>query len=92
MAHDSPIPFVVGDDVSVRGWLELSILNAGWQPETFGSRNFLSRPPNCIPTCLLLDLTLSDRDAVELQKRVAAERADMPIIVITGYGDIPTSS
>jgi FixJ family two-component response regulator len=90
MPHATPIVFVVDDDISVRESLELLIGSAGWQPETFASaREFLSRPRVAAPSCLVLDLTLPDLNGLELQQRVAAERLDMPIIFITGYGDVP---
>jgi FixJ family two-component response regulator len=92
MMHDTPVVFVVDDDVSVRRSLDLLLDSAGWHAETFASaKEFLSRPPGRAPSCLVLDVTLPDLDGLELQKRVAAERIDMPIIFITGYGDVPTT-
>src|SRR5215813_13264445 len=92
MASAKPIVFVVDDDVSVRESLELLIQNEGWQPKTFASaQEFLNCPRALIPNCLLLDLSLPGLDGLELQKRVAVERAEMPIIFITGYGDVPKS-
>ena len=80
---------VVDDDVSVRESLELLIKSAGWQPEMFGSaREFLSRPHPSVPCCLVLDVTLPGLSGLELQKQLA-ERTDMPIIFITGHGDVP---
>src|SRR6185295_3122765 len=85
-----PIVFVVDDDVSVRESLELLIKFAGWQPETFASAGeFLARPRTLIPNCLVLDVSLPDLNGLELQKLIAAERTDMPIIFITGHGDVP---
>ncbi len=90
MSHATPIVFVVDDDVSVRESLELLIRCAGWQPETFASaQEFLARPRVLVPSCLVLDVTLPDLNGLDLQKRVAADRIDMPIIFITGYGDVP---
>src|SRR5215203_4460177 len=90
MLHATPIVFVVDDDVSVRKSLELLIDSAGWQPETFASaQEFLHRPRVLAPSCLVLDLSLPDLDGLELQKRVAPDRSDMPIILISGYGDVP---
>ena len=84
-----PIVFVVDDDVSVRESLELLIKSAGWQPETFVSaQEFLSRPQPPVPCCLVLDVTLPGLSGLELQKQLA-ERTDMPIIFITGHGDVP---
>jgi FixJ family two-component response regulator len=88
----TPIVFVVDDDVSVRESLELLIKSAGWQPEIYASaQEFLARPRVLVPSCLILDVTLPDLNGLDLQKRVALERPDMPIIFITGHGDIPTS-
>jgi FixJ family two-component response regulator len=90
MATAKPIVFVVDDDVSVRESLELLIGNEGWQPRTFASaQEFLGSPRAVVASCLLLDISLPGLNGLELQKRVAAERTDMPIIFITGYGDIP---
>jgi FixJ family two-component response regulator len=86
----SPVVFVVDDDVSVRESLELLIRCAGWQPETFASaQEFLVRPRVPVPSCLVLDVSLPGLSGLDLQKRVSAERPDMPIIFITGYGDVP---
>src|SRR6266436_1306042 len=90
MSHSTPIVFVVDDDPSVRESLELLICSAGWQPETFASaQEFLSRPRVLAPSCLILDVALPDLNGLDLQKRVAVDRIDMPIIFITGYGDVP---
>jgi FixJ family two-component response regulator len=90
MPHATPIVFVVDDDISVRESLELLISTAGWQPETFASAGeFLARPRAVAPSCLVLDVTLPDLNGLDLQQRVAADRLDMPIIFITGYGDVP---
>lgn len=84
------VVFVVDDDISVRESLELLILSAGWQPETFASaQEFLGRPPALVPSCLVLDVSLPGLNGLELQERVAKERSDMPIIFITGHGDVP---
>jgi len=84
--------FVVDDDVSVRESLELLIQTAGWQPETFASaREFLAHPRVLAPSCLVLDVSLPDLNGLEVQQRVAPERLDLPIIFITGHGDIPMS-
>ena len=91
MSDVTSIVFVVDDDVSVRESLELLISAAGWQPETFVSAlDFLSRPRPTVPCCLVLDVTLPGLSGLELQKQLA-ERTDMPIIFITGHGDVPMS-
>jgi len=89
MPDVTSIVFVVDDDVSVRESLELLISTAGWQPETFASaQEFLSRPHPTVPCCLVLDVTLPGLSGLELQEQLA-ERTDMPIIFITGHGDVP---
>ena len=90
VSHVIPIVFVVDDDVSVRESLELMISSAGWRPEIFASaKEFLSRPRADAPSCLVLDVNLPDLNGLDLQVRVAGDRIDMPIIFITGYGDVP---
>ena len=90
MSHATPIVFVVDDDVSVRRSLELLIGSVGWKPETFASaQEFLSSPRVLAPSCLVLDVSLPDLNGLELQKRIASDRSDMPIIFISGYGDVP---
>jgi len=88
-SHATPIVFVVDDDVSVRESLEPLIQSAGWQPETYASaREFLARPRAHGPSCLVLDVSLPDLSGLDLQQRIV-DRADMPIIFITGHGDVP---
>jgi FixJ family two-component response regulator len=85
------IVFVVDDDVSVRESLELLVTTAGWRPETFASASeFLSRRRAAVPCCLVLDVTLPGLNGLELQQQLA-ERTEMPIIFITGHGDVPMS-
>jgi len=92
MATAKPIVFVVDDDVWIRESLQTLLQDEGWQAETFASaREFLDRPRPLTPNCLVLDVSLPGLDGLELQKRIAAERTDMPIIFITGHGDIPMS-
>jgi FixJ family two-component response regulator len=92
MTHPAPIVFVVDDDVSVRESLELLIRCEGWQPELYASAlEFLAspRPQPSVPSCLVLDVSMPGLSGLELQRRVANDRPDMPIIFITGHGDIP---
>ena len=90
MPPASPIVFVVDDDVSVRESLQLLIQNQGWQAETFASaQEFLDHRRVALPSCLILDVSLPGLDGLELQQQVVGERTDMPIIFITGHGDIP---
>ena len=88
--HPPPIVFVVDDDVSVRESLELLIRGEGWQPETFASaQEFLARPRALAPSCMILDVSLPDLNGLELQKHIGVQRIEMPIIFITGHGDVP---
>ena len=90
VSNAKPIVFVVDDDVSVRESLEALITTEGWRAESFASaRDFLARPRVETPSCLILDVNLPDLNGLDLQKQIAGERLDMPIIFITGYGDIP---
>lgn len=90
VSHPTPVVFVVDDDVSVRESLELLIRVAGWRPETFASaQEFLVRPRVFAPSCLVLDVSLPGLNGLDLQEHVAAERPDIPIIFITGHGDVP---
>jgi FixJ family two-component response regulator len=89
MPNLASIVFVVDDDISVRESLELLIRSAGWRAETFEcGQDFLSRPRLPVPCCLLLDVTLPGLNGLELQQQLG-ERTEMPIIFITGHGDIP---
>jgi len=90
MSDVTPIVFVVDDDVSVRESLEALIHCERWQPQTFASaQEFLDYPPVHVPNCLVLDVSLPGLDGLALQRLVAGERTDMPIIFITGHGDVP---
>src|SRR6266403_1736066 len=90
IADATPIVFVVDDDISVRESLESLIRCAGWQPETFASaEEFIAHPRPFVPSCLVLDVSLPDLNGLDLEKRIAADRNDMPIIFITAYGDVP---
>jgi FixJ family two-component response regulator len=92
MSTAMPIVFIVDDDVSVRESLELLVRNENWEPKTFASaQQFLNHPRAFVPSCLVLDLSLPGLNGLELQKQLAAQHIDMPIIFITGYGDVPKS-
>lgn len=87
--EDKPTVFIVDDDISVRESLELLLRFEGWEPETFASaQGFLARPRLFTPSCLVLDVSLPDLSGLDLQELVA-DRVDMPVIFITGHGDIP---
>jgi FixJ family two-component response regulator len=92
MLAKKPLVFIVDDDVSVRESLELLIIQEGLQPEAFGTADeFLKRPAPAVPSCLILDVSLPGISGLELQSRISKDRVDMPIIFITGHGDIPMS-
>jgi len=90
MSHPTPIVFVVDDDVSVRESLESLIRCAGWEPETFASaQEFLSRPRVLAPSCLVLDVRLPGISGLDVQHQLAEAGVQLPVIFITGHGDIP---
>jgi len=92
VSNCAPIVFVVDNDISVRESLDLLICAQEWQAETFGSaQEFLARPRPLVPSCLVLDVSLPDLNALDIQKRIAVERSGMPIIFISGGGDIRTT-
>jgi FixJ family two-component response regulator len=91
MSEAEPTVFVVDDEVSVRESLKLLIESVGWQAQTFPSAQaFLARPRVVVPSCVVLDLVLPDFNGCDLQS-LLADRTDMPVIFITGYGDVPTT-
>ena len=88
----APVVFIVDDDISVRESLESALRYEGWQVETFTTaQEFLVRPRPIVPSCLVLDVSLPGLNGLDLQKHLALERPDVPIIFITGYGDVSTS-
>jgi FixJ family two-component response regulator len=92
MTEEKPIVFVVDDDLSVRNSLALLIESAGWQPEMFASaQDFLGRPRESGPSCLLLDVFLPDLHGCDLQRELA-DRSAMPIIVMSGNADVPITA
>jgi FixJ family two-component response regulator len=92
MSPANPIVYIVDDDLSVREALEGLLRNEGWDVETFSSaQEFLAHLRALAPSCLILDVNLPDLNGLELQSHLAAERVEIPIIFITGYGDVPMS-
>jgi len=90
VSPDAPVVFVVDDDISVRESLDLLLRTAGWRPETYASAEaFLARSPVAVPSCLVLDVSLPDLNGLDLQQRLDGTRPDLPIIFITGHGDVP---
>ena len=92
MAEPKAMVFVVDDDVSVREGLGSLIRSAGLKVETFASaQEFLARPRADVPSCLVLDVRLPGLSGLDLQKRMAEVNIEIPIVFITGHGDVPTS-
>ena len=90
MTSPKPIVFVVDDDISVRESLEALLHHEGWQAEIFESaQQFLARPKPTTPSCLILDVNLPDLNGLDLQQQLAPDRVEMPIIFLTGFGDVP---
>lgn len=92
LQEPDPVIAIVDDDPSVRRGLQRLVRSAGWKVETFTSaQEFLLRPPSVLPTCLILDLQMPGLSGLELQKRVTEADAGIPIVFLTGHGDIPAS-
>jgi len=92
VSESTPVVFVVHGDVSMRESLELLARASGWQCETFAAaRQFLARPRATVPSCLILDVALPDVAGLDLQKRIAVERSEVPVIFVTEHGDVHTS-
>lgn len=92
MPEAQPIVFVVDDDASVREALGGLMRSAGWSVELFASAHeFLARPRADAPGCLVLDLQLPDLSGLDLQRQMAEQGHEIPIVFISGFGDIPTS-
>ncbi|HUN85262.1 MAG TPA: response regulator [Terracidiphilus sp.] len=90
MLPASSVVFIVDDDVSVRESLESMVRQAGWNPKTYSTaQEFLDRQKESVPSCLVLDVSLPGLSGLDLQKQIVDERSAMPIIFITGYGDVP---
>jgi FixJ family two-component response regulator len=90
MSDPGPVVFVVDDDLSIRDALTSLIRSVGLRVETFGSaREFLTRQPPDAPGCLVLDVRLPGLSGLDLQRELAGAQITMPIIFITGHGDIP---
>ncbi|PZM08600.1 response regulator transcription factor [Rhizobium tubonense] len=85
-----PVVFVVDDDISIRESLEHLILTAGWEPVIFDSaERFLERPRVLGPSCLILDVNMPGVNGLDLQREMAADGSNVPIIFVTGYDDAP---
>lgn len=92
MATPKAAVFVVDDDMSVREALGALLRSVGFAVETFASAQaFLARPQSDLPGCLVLDVGLPDLSGLDLQQRMADMKMQIPIVFITGLGDVPTS-
>ena len=92
MKAAEPIVFVVDDDASVCKALDRLIRSVGLKAETFPSaKDFLRREPHNGPSCLVLDIRMPGLSGLDLQRELAAKDYSIPIIFITGHGDIPMS-
>lgn len=92
MLEPDAIVAIVDDDLSFREGVSSLIRAAGCRVEAFASaEEFLARPRDDSPNCLLLDLQLPDLSGLDLQKRMAEGNLDIPIVFITGHGDIPAT-
>jgi FixJ family two-component response regulator len=91
-SEPEPIVFVVDDDESVREALASLVRSAGMRVEVFASAQaFLGRPPADAPGCLVLDVRLQGDSGLDLQRRLTELNTQIPIVFITGHGDVPTS-
>lgn len=92
MREPSEVIAIVDDDPSVREGLQSLIRSAGWRVETFASaQEFLAHTHASVPSCLILDLQLPGLSGLDLQKRMAEKELEIPIVFLTGHGNIPTS-
>jgi FixJ family two-component response regulator len=92
MGLGEPIVFVVDDDAAARSALESLLQSVGLRVETFGSASaFLQRDAPDAPCCLVLDVRLPGMSGIELQRSLTSTGVSIPIIFITGHGDIPMS-
>ena len=92
MLDVTPVVYIVDDDISVRESLEGLIQEAGWRPRVFSSaQDFLAHPRTSGPNCLILDVSLPDLSGLDLQRHLAEHGIMMPIIFLTGHGDIAMS-
>ncbi len=91
-AAATPVVFVVDDDIAVRETLQRLIQGIGWHAQTFASAQaFLARPHVFAPSCLVLAVRLPDAHGLDVQKRVAVDRTDMPVVFVASDADVPTT-
>jgi len=88
----TPLVFVVDDDASVRSSLKFLLSTVGLQAETFDSPDsFLHKKRPDVPSCLVLDVRLPGVSGIDFQRELAAQNICIPIVFLTGHGDIPMS-
>lgn len=88
----APTVFIIDDDPSIRSSLKLLVSSVGLRVETFDSTDaFLQKTPADTPSCLVLDVRLRGSSGLDFQRELAAKNVRIPIIFITGYGDVPMS-
>jgi FixJ family two-component response regulator len=91
-SHSAPTVFVIDQDIQIRQSLDQLIRSQGWQPQSCDSvADFLARPRPSVPSCLILAFSSTDSSGLDVQKRIAKECAETPIVIIADYGDIPTT-
>lgn len=89
---EAPVVFVVDDDPSVRSSLKFLLSTVGLEAETFNSADsFLRKKPADVPSCLVLDVRLPGLSGLDFQRELAARNIRLPIVFLTGHGDIPMS-
>ena len=89
---ESPVVFVIDDDPSVRSAVKFLLSTVGLQAETFDSADsFLRKSPPDVTSCLVLDVRLPGLSGLDFQRELAARNIRMPIVFLTGHGDIPMS-
>src|SRR3954471_5410009 len=92
IARSAHTVFVVDDDAAVARAIERLLQADGWRVRTFGSaESFLAARDTNVSGCLVLDVNLPGLDGLELQKRLRDRGEALPIVFLTGHGDIPTS-
>ncbi|QIO76704.1 response regulator transcription factor (plasmid) [Rhizobium leguminosarum bv. trifolii] len=89
-ARSRPVIIIIDDDDSVRESLELLVRSVGWTPLSFSSaQDYLSHLPPQLPSCLVLDVNMPGLDGLDLQEALTSEGSRVPIVFVSGFGDIP---
>ncbi|MGO7485516.1 response regulator transcription factor [Rhizobium ruizarguesonis] len=86
----NPVVMIVDDDVSIRESLELLVRSEGWEPILFASaQDYLAYVPDGRPGCMILDVNMPGLDGLDLQQRLSSSGSKVPIVFISGFGDVP---